>query len=232
MRDAVLIEGLPGIGSVSKIAVDFMVSELKLKKYLDYHSDVFPHSVFIDEESIAHLPKISFYYLKRRGRKRDVVFVSGDVQATSEEGSYILSEFIVKQAKSLGIKEIITLGGIGRKQVPKKSDLHIVVSGKKIKKKLKKYNKIMDGAFSVSMILGAAGLVLGLGEEEGIPGFSLLVDTFSHPTYLDYIGAKKIVNFLGEYLGLKIDSGKVKQKTVILQKKQKKQKTQNLSYIG
>jgi len=234
LKDAVLIEGLPGIGNVSKLAIDFLVSEKKAKKYIDIHSDVFPHSVFVDEKSVAHLPKISISYLKGNKNRRDIVFVSGDVQATSEKGSYHLSNFILKEAKSLGVKEIITLGGIGRKQVPKKQGIHLVVSNNKIKKKLKKYEKLMDGSFSVSMILGAAGLILGLGEAQNISGFSILVDTFSHPSYLDYKGARKIVAFLNDYLKLKVNPKDISEKNLIVysQQKKKKQKSQSLSYIG
>ena len=137
LKDAVLIEGLPGIGNVSKITVDFLISETKAKPYLDYYSDIFPHSVFVDENSVAHLPKVSIHYVKGGKRRKPIIFVSGDVQATSEKGSYSLSEFIVKKAKSMGAKQIITLGGIGRKQIPKKQKLHIVVSGEKMKKKMK-----------------------------------------------------------------------------------------------
>jgi len=35
LKKPILIEGLPGIGNVGKVAVDFMIDELKAKKLFD-----------------------------------------------------------------------------------------------------------------------------------------------------------------------------------------------------
>ena len=46
LNKPILIEGLPGIGNVGKIAVDFLIEELKAKKIYSFFSYKFPHSVF------------------------------------------------------------------------------------------------------------------------------------------------------------------------------------------
>ena len=48
----ILVEGLPGIGNVGKVAVDFLVDELEAKRVMSFTSNTFPHSVFINEHNI------------------------------------------------------------------------------------------------------------------------------------------------------------------------------------
>ncbi|MFH0798453.1 MAG: PAC2 family protein, partial [Candidatus Woesearchaeota archaeon] len=60
----VLIEGLPGIGNVGKVAADFIIDSLKAKKVLEIHSYHFPHSVFINEKNLIELPIIELYHKK------------------------------------------------------------------------------------------------------------------------------------------------------------------------
>ena len=62
LKKPILIEGLPGIGNVGKVAVDFMIDELKAKKIYDIFSYTFPHSVFVNEKNLVSLPQISLYY--------------------------------------------------------------------------------------------------------------------------------------------------------------------------
>ena len=57
-NDAVLIEGLPGIANVGKIAVDFMIDELKARKLCSFTSDHLPQTVFINEKGLLESPKI------------------------------------------------------------------------------------------------------------------------------------------------------------------------------
>ena len=64
LKRPIFIEGLPGIGNVGKVVVDFLIDELKAKKLFDITSDTFPHSVFVTENNLIDLPKISIYYKK------------------------------------------------------------------------------------------------------------------------------------------------------------------------
>lgn len=51
LSNVILIEGLPGIGNVGKIAIDFIVNELKAKSFADISSYDMPNSVFVNEKS-------------------------------------------------------------------------------------------------------------------------------------------------------------------------------------
>ena len=64
LSNPVLIEGLPGIGNVGKIAVDFMVEELKAVKIYSFFCHKFPSSVFVNQQNLVEMPKIEMYYKK------------------------------------------------------------------------------------------------------------------------------------------------------------------------
>ena len=63
LKNPILIVGLPGIGNVGKVSVDFMIDELKAKKVYELFSYSFPHSVFVNEDNLVELPSIKFSWL-------------------------------------------------------------------------------------------------------------------------------------------------------------------------
>src|SRR3989344_7209715 len=85
-KNAILIEGLPGMGNIGKIAVDFLIDSLKAEKICEIYSSSFPHSVFINEDNLVELPKIEIFYKKQK--KRDILFLGGDIQPMDEESCY------------------------------------------------------------------------------------------------------------------------------------------------
>ena len=64
LNNPLFIEGLPGIGNVGKVAIDFMIDELKAIKLYEITSSAFPHSVFVNEENLVELPTVEIYYKK------------------------------------------------------------------------------------------------------------------------------------------------------------------------
>ena len=91
LNNPIMIEGLPGIGNVGKVAVDFMIEELKAEKIYDVFSYTFPHSVFVNEDNLVELPTIEVHY-KKMPRGNDLILVSGDVQPIDEVSSYKFSD--------------------------------------------------------------------------------------------------------------------------------------------
>ncbi|MDP1694008.1 MAG: PAC2 family protein, partial [Candidatus Woesearchaeota archaeon] len=60
-KNPILIEGLPGVGNVGKIAVDFLIEKLSAQKILECSSYDLPHCVFVNEENTIELPMIEVY---------------------------------------------------------------------------------------------------------------------------------------------------------------------------
>ena len=111
LNKPILIEGLPGIGNVGKVAVDFMIDELKAKKIYELFSYTFPHSVFVNEENLVELPKIEIYYAKKNGK--NLLFLAGDIQPIDEVSCYEFSDKILDILEGFKGKEIRSLGGVG-----------------------------------------------------------------------------------------------------------------------
>lgn len=210
LNNPILIEGLPGIGNVGKVAVDFVIEELGAKKLFDLFSYSFPHSVFVNEDNLVELPSISIYYKKFNDKRNDLLFLSGDLQPTDEVSSYEFSEEVINIIKEMGGKEIITLGGIGLPEIPKKPKVYCTGNSKKIISKYKKslnLNTNLHGI--VGPIVGVSGLLLGLSAKKDIEAISFLSETYAHPMYLGIKGAKEIINLLNKRFKLKVDINKL-----------------------
>ncbi len=201
----ILIEGLPGIGNVGKVAVDFIVDELKAKKVYELFSYTFPHSVFVNENNLIELPSIEIYYKKMCG-KNDLIFLVGDIQPIDEVSCYTFSEKILDLFERFNGKEIITLGGIGLENIPKKPRVFCTANSKDIIKRYKKSVKVQEKIHGVvGPIVGVSGLLLGLAAKRNIPAITFLAETYGHPMYLGIAGAREILKILNKKLGINID---------------------------
>src|SRR3989338_8229445 len=94
LNKPIFIEGLPGIGNVCKVAVDFLIDELKAKKLYEITSYTFPHSVFVNEDNFVELPIVEVFY-KQFKDKRCLLLLGGDVQPVDEISSYDFSDKVL-----------------------------------------------------------------------------------------------------------------------------------------
>lgn len=224
LEDPILIEGLPGIGNVGKVAVDFLVEELKAKKILEIQSFSFPHSVFIDEDNLVVAPTTAMYLKKADGRndkkrkgsgkisksrkmtRRDLLFLAGDVQPLDENGSYEYCYKILDMMNEMGCKEIITIGGIGLPEIPENPRIYCTGSSKDIIEKYAKDSDVNRKIYGiVGPIIGVTGLLVGLAKEKEINAVCLLAETYNHPLYLGMKGSQKILDLLNKRLDLDLD---------------------------
>ncbi len=210
LKKPILIEGLPGIGNVGKVAVDFIIDELKAKKLYDIFSYTFPHSVFVNEKNLVSLPQISLYYKQFKDKRNDLLLLAGDIQPTDEVASYEFTDKILDIFEKFNGKEIITLGGIGLATAPKKPKIYCTGNSKEIIKKYKNGTKINDKLYGVvGPIIGVSGLLLGMAERRNIKAISFLAETFGHPLYLGIKGSKETIKMLNKKLELKVDIKKL-----------------------
>ena len=208
LNKPILIEGLPGIGNVGKIAVDFLIDEIKAKKLFEITSYTFPHSVFVNEDNLVELPVVEIFYRQFSG-KRDVLLLGGDVQPIDEVSSYEFCDKILDLAQKHNVREILTLGGIGLSDIPKKPKVYCTGNSKKIVGAYKS-DLVSNNLYGVvGPIVGVSGLLLGLAAKRNIDAVSLLAETYGHPMYLGIKGAKEILKVLNKKLNLKIDVNKL-----------------------
>lgn len=231
LRNPILIEGLPGIGNVGKVAVDFMVDELKAKKLFDFFSYTFPHSVFVNEKNLVELPSIEIYY--KRTKHHDLLLLSGDVQPADETSSYEFSDKVLDIAQEFKCSEIITLGGIGLHEVPKNPKVYCTANNQAIVNRYKKNHSAVDEKLYgvVGPIVGVSGLLVGLAERRKIDAISLLAETYGHPMYLGIKGAKEILSILNKKLELELDTKKLDREIVDIESELVK-KTKELAEVS
>lgn len=229
LKKPILVEGLPGIGNVGKIVADFMIEELKAKKIYEFVSHSMPNSVFVNEHNLVELPRIELYHKKLKNY--DLLILTGDVQPIDEESCYEFCEFICEMSKKQGVKEMITLGGIGLGEAPKKPKVYCTGNSKELITEYKKQTKVETKVYGVvGPIVGVTGLLLGVSQKKGIKSVALLAETLGHPMFVGIKGARETMNVLNKRLNLSLDTKKLDKE--ILELDQEMKKTEELSQSG
>ena len=205
LNSPIMVVGLPGIGNVGKVAIDFMIDEMDAKKIYEVSSYSFPHSVFVNEENLVELPKVELYYKSFGGKRQDILFLAGDVQPIDEASAYEFSDMMLEMLHDLKGKEVITLGGIGLGEIPKSPKVYCTGNSKKILAKYKTNLALNNLHGVVGPIIGVSGLMLGLAEKRHIESIAFLAETFGHPMYLGINGAREILKIFNEKFAFKLD---------------------------
>ncbi len=242
LKGPILVEGLPGIGNVGKIAIDFIVDNTNARKMFEVYSDSFPHAVFVNEKNMVELPTVEVYH-KKVG-KRDVLFLAGDIQPIDEKSCYEFCNKILDLLEKQGCKEIITMGGIGLQRIPESPVVYCASNTKDIIKKYSTTNLNNNIYGVVGPIIGVSGLLVGLAKHRNIPAIAMLAETFGHPTYLGIKGARAILLILNQKLCLGLNLKQLDEEIIDIEKEiktktkqltmlqNKKQMNTELSYIG
>lgn len=239
----VLVEGLPGIGNVGKIAVDFIIETLGAKKIYEIYSDTFPNCVFVNEKGVAELPRVEVYHKKLK--ENDLLLVSGDAQPIDERGCYDFCDKLLELFQNNKGKEIISLAGLGMKDIPKSPRIYCAGTDKEILQKYKTQG-VNNSAGMVGPIVGVSGLLIGLAKKRGLKGATLLVETLGHPTYLGIKEARELLKVINKTLKLGLDMNSLNQEVKIIEKEikeridksvaikedKRKAKKETLNYIG
>ena len=205
LNNPILVEGLPGIGNVGKVAVDFMIEAVGAVQLYRLHSYSFPHSVFVNDRNLIELPTIEIYAKQRKG-KPDLLFLVGDIQPIDEESSYEFCDFILDFCARVKVKEIVTIGGIGLPSTPEKPKVYCAANGKAIIKRYRKGTKLQEKLHGVvGPIVGVTGLLVGMAAERKIDAICLLAETYGHPMYLGVKGSQEILRVLEKQLEIKLN---------------------------
>ena len=203
LKDAILLEGLPGVGNVGKLAAMHLIEELKAKKCTEIYSSHFPPQVLIDDDGVVNLVNNELYYHKGKGKNRDLLFLVGEYQGMDSSGQYELCNQLISLVKEMGVTSIYTLGGYGLgKLVPEPRVLGAATSEKMVDLFKSADVEFIDGEPGAG-IVGASGLLLGLGKLQGIEGGCLMGETSGY--MVDPKSASVVLKSLQKLLNIKID---------------------------
>lgn len=208
-RNAVLFTGLPGIGLVGKICVDYLLKQVKAEKIADISSDSFPPSVHT-KNGLLELIIDELYLIK--GDKRDFLFLAGPVQPSldmrsgSPEEHYEFASAIICALEDKGVSEVCTLAGIhvGEKRMSGGQNPRVIVAAtsKDILSEWQALGAVSDKP--EGLITGAAGLIPAIAARHGIKGACLMGETNAKLVYGDPGSAKSILDLIVKKFGIKV----------------------------
>jgi len=236
LESPVLIEGLPGIGQVGKLVAEYMIHMLGAEKIAEIHSLYFPPHVIIEENGVARLVRNELFL--HHTDTRDVVFLVGDYQSTSNEGHYILTDQYLDIAADLGVQRIYTLGGFGVGHFVEEPRVLGAVSRAELRPEIEAAGVIFQrDEPGGGGIIGAAGLLLGLGALRNIDAVCLMGETSGY--LVDPRSATSVLTLLSRLLNIPVDPTQLNDRAAEMERMiegliegEKLQSQDELSYIG
>ncbi|MFH0922761.1 MAG: PAC2 family protein [Candidatus Micrarchaeota archaeon] len=202
-KNALLVVGLPGVGLVSKMAVDHLVRETKAEPFATLYSPHFPNQVLALKSGKLRLFSIKFYF--KRFKKRDVIFLRGDLQPLTVEGQYEVCAKSLEFVKACGASEVFAMAGFATQGKKDKPNVFCSSSSKAL---FEDYLKLGAKQNNVIVpIVGMAGMLPALSKLFGMQGACLLVETPGNA--FDAQGAKTLISILEKKTGEKFDVKKI-----------------------
>jgi len=199
LRSPVLIEGLPGLALVGRLAVGYLIEALGAEKFAELYSPHFPYYVIVDGDGRIRLPKGEFYYWLAPDRGPDLILLVGDSQAQTNEGQYEVAACVLDFARRCGAKTVITVGGYRTEEGGSR-----VMCASTSKELL---DKAVEAGATISPpgspIVGIAGLLLGLTGFMDMQALCLLGETRGHLP--DPRAAKNVLRVLSRLLDIELD---------------------------
>lgn len=232
--DPILIEGLPGIGQVGKLVAEYMIHQLRAEKIGEIQSIYFPPQVILDENGLARLVRNELY-LYHTG-KRDIIFLVGDHQSTSNEGHYLLADQYCEIADELHVGRIYTLGGFGVGHLVNEPRVLGAVNRAGLREEIQAAGATFTRDEPGGGIIGAAGLMLGLAAQRKIDAVCLMGETSGY--IVDPMAAASVLSVLSRLSGVAIDQTKLNDRAAEMEKviesmvEDGKSGDEELSYIG
>ncbi len=209
LNEPIFIEALPGIGHVGKLVAEHLIHELGALKFAELYSPSFPPQVFVGEKGIIEPMKNEFYYLKSAGEdERDYIFLVGNTQGLSPEGQYDICGAIIDFVEKYGVKIIYTLGGLGTGQHVEKTRVLGAATNEELADMLEEHDIILRSADGG--IIGASGLLLGLGMAREMNGVCLMGETPGY--FIDADASKAVLIALIDILKLEVDVAKLEER--------------------
>ena len=235
LDDPILVEGLPGIGQVGKLVAEYMIHMLAAEKIGEIHSIYLPPQVILEGNGIARLPRNEVFLYK--APERHIIFLVGDFQSTSNEGHYLLSDAYLDMAQELGVKRIYTLGGFGVGHLVNGPRVLGAVNREELKNEIEGAGVTFERDEPGGGIIGAAGLLLGLGSIRGMDAICLMGETSGY--LVDPMSAANVLEALCKIIGVTVDptqlndrAAEMEQVVEGLLEGEKMQRDDELRYIG
>jgi len=208
-KNPVLVQGVPGLGLVGKIAANYLIESLESEKIAVIYSDYLPlpdgsSGVRIEEDIVP--PSYDLYLAK--GDNLDLIILTSEVQPTIF-GQYEIGELVLDYAIQLGVKIVITMGGY----VPGSPEVKGVFACSNDEEFMRRLNEVGVKTLTGGYVTGAAGLLVGLADLKGLTSACLLGTT--NGAFPDPKASKMVLEALSKLFKFKIDLEKLEREAEI-----------------
>jgi len=209
LQDPIFVEGLPGIGNVGKLAAEHLKDELKGVKFAEIFSKYFPPQVMVQDDGRIKLVNNELHYVQR-GPGKDILLLTGDYQGLTPEGQYELSDFILREISKFGVKRVFTLGGYGMGRMITKPRVLGAATDVELVKEMEKHGVVFSRGEPGAGIVGASGLLLGLGLLYDMKAVCLMGETSGY--FVDPKSAQAVLEVLTAVLGVTVSFAELENK--------------------
>jgi uncharacterized protein (TIGR00162 family) len=207
LKEPYLICGLPGIGHVGKVTIDYLIRELKASLFGDVYSHFFPSYVIINKDGIVELMKNELYFWKDKELKHDLILFTGNTQAVSPEGQFIIAEEVLSTLLPFGVKKLYSIAAYVGDTHVETPRVYGAATNSILVEELKVQGVLPMGNGSIG---GTNGLIFGLAKTKDLAGICLLGETRGYQTptghtVVDVKAAKAVLNVLTQMLEIQVD---------------------------
>ena len=215
MDSPVLIEGLPGVGHVGKLAAEHLLEEFETTLVARLYSEHFPPQVTV-EDGRTQLACLEFHAVDLSSplpnesddeqqsdndaaseTESDLLVLTGDHQAQNPAGHYQLTSTILDIAEEYGVERIFTLGGVPTGELIDEYDVIGAASSDALIEELDEVVEFREDE-PAGGIVGVSGLLLGLGERRELQAACLMGETSGY--LVDPKSARAVLEVLQELI--------------------------------
>ena len=199
----ILIEGLPGVGHVGKLAAEHLVEEFDGEEVRRVYATEFPPQVAVDEDGLTELTHASFHHVDTGDT--ELLVLTGDHQAATNDGHYALTDAFLDVASSFDTEQIFALGGVPTGELIEDDEYDVLgaVTTEDTRGPLDDAGVAFREDEPAGGIVGVSGLLLGLGERRGFDAACLMGETSGY--LVDPKSAQAVLEVLEAVAGFEID---------------------------
>ena len=201
LSDPVLVEGLPGVGHVGKLAAEHLLEELDGEEVRRIYSQHFPPQVSIDEGR-SELASAAFHAVQTE-QGQDLLVLTGDHQAQDNQGHYRLTDQILDVAAEFGVERVFALGGVPTGELIEEYDVLGAATDEAFVTDLEDAGVALREDEPAGGIVGVSGLLLGLGERRDLAAACLMGETSGY--LVDPKSAQAVLEILQDVIGFEVD---------------------------
>jgi hypothetical protein len=236
LDEPTLVEGLPGVGHVGKLAAEHLLEEFESERVATVYSEHFPPQVTV-EDGRSELACAEFYAVD--AGSEDLLVLTGDHQAGDGPGHYRVASLFLDIAEEFGCTAAYALGGVPTGELIEEYSVVGAVNEAVLTEPLEDAGVEFREDEPAGGIVGISGLVLGLGERRGLMAACLMGETSGY--LVDPKSARAVLEVLGELLDFDVDYGSLEERAdemeEVMEKMQEMQQAQtpsedDLRYIG